>query len=275
MSGWFQVGNLGGAGLGGALGLYLITHLPKPWMAGAVMALLFVTCCFFLRFTPAFAPDHRGRGPLAATKAVVKDLGKMLKTKAGLLSSVLCLIPMGTGAAQVVLTQAKVASFWGAGEGEITLLQGLLSSGVTALGCFGGGALCQRIKPRTAYAAIGFFLAMITAGMAASPSTVTMYVAWNLLYFFGVGLAYAAFSAFVLDSMGRGSGATKYNVFASLSNFPIWWVGLLLGVAADRYGPRWMLLTESALGAGAVLVFLAATRLVAKTKVTTTSPNFL
>src|SRR5262249_41105800 len=38
VSAWFQVGNLGGAGLGGALGLFLVTTLPAPWMGGAVMA---------------------------------------------------------------------------------------------------------------------------------------------------------------------------------------------------------------------------------------------
>src|SRR5262249_29772699 len=37
VSAWLQVGNLGGIALGGALGLYLITHLPRPWMGGAIM----------------------------------------------------------------------------------------------------------------------------------------------------------------------------------------------------------------------------------------------
>jgi hypothetical protein len=44
-------------------------------------------------------------------------------------------------------------------------------------------------------------------------------------------------------------------VLASLCNFPFWWVGLTLGVVADRWGPRAMLLTESALGIVGLLVF--------------------
>ena len=166
-----------------------------------------------------------------------------------------------TGAA-VVLTQAKVAAFWGATEHEVALMQGFASAFVTAIGCFCGGWLCQRIRPRTAYALIGILMAVVATAMAASPATVAMYVAFNLLYAFTVGLVYAAFTAFVLVSMGSGSGATKYNLFASLSNFPLWWLGLALGAAADRWGPRTMLLTEAAFGVvGVSCFFLAAARI--------------
>ena len=72
--------------------------------------------------------------------------------------------------------------------------------------------------------------------MALSPATVTMYVVWNMTYAFGVGLSYAAFTAVVLSAMGAGSGATKYNMYASLANFPIWWLGLLLGVRGGALG---------------------------------------
>ena len=89
--------------------------------------------------------------------------------------------------------------------------------------------------------------------MALSPATVTMYVVWNVIYAFGVGLSYSAFTAVVLHAMGIGSGATKYNVYASLANFPIWWLGLVLGVAAQRLGPRAMLLVEAAFGVLGVL----------------------
>jgi hypothetical protein len=89
-----------------------------------------------------------------------------------------------------------------------------------------------------------------------------MYVVWSLVYAFGVGLAYAAFTALVLDAMGVGSGATKYNVFASLSNFPLWWLGLLLGVIAERWGARRMLFTEAALGVVGVLAFACSVRVV-------------
>jgi hypothetical protein len=77
------------------------------------------------------------------------------------------------------------------------------------------------------------------------------------VYAFVTGLAFSAFTAVVLDAMGHGAGATKYNVFASLANFPIWWVGLALGVAAERWGARNMLFTEATFGVMGVGVFLS------------------
>lgn len=254
VSAWFQAGNLGGAGLGGGLGLFLITKLPQSWMSGAVLGTLLMACCLALPLAPEGA-QARPSKPMAAIKGVVIGLWQMLKTKSGLLSGILCILPVGTGAAQTVLTQAKVAEHWSAGATEVGFVQGLAAGFVTAAGCFAGGWLCNRFHPRTAYATIGLVLALVAAGMAVWPATVHAYILWNLLYAFGEGLAYSAFTAFVLASMGAGAAATKYNVFASLSNLPIWWVGLLLGWVADRRGPTSMLLTEAGLGVLGVLVF--------------------
>jgi PAT family beta-lactamase induction signal transducer AmpG len=267
VSGWFQAGNLGGAGLGGGLGLLLVERLPKPWMSGAIVGALFLLCCVGLRHTPEVAAHGGPGGSFAAVRAVkavrqvVRDLWAMLKTRGGLLSAILCVLPTGTGAAQGTLTQAKVAAFWGAGADQVALIQGLVAGLVTAVGCFAGGGLCQRFRPRTAYAGVGLGLAGVAAAMGVCPATVTMYVAWNLVYAFAVGLAYAAFTAMVLDAMGQGSAATKYNVFASLSNFPLWWLGLLLGVVAQKWGARRMLFTEAAFGVAGVVVFALSARL--------------
>ena len=90
-----------------------------------------------------------------------------------------------------------------------------------------------------------------------------------MIYSFGVGIAYAAFTAVVLNAMGAGSGATKYNVYASLSNFPIWWLGLTLGVAADKWGARAMLFTEAGFAVVGVLLFAAITARVRRSVVLT------
>lgn len=262
VSGWFQAGNLGGAGLGGGVGLWLMEMLPSAWMSGAVLAVLFLGCCFALRFLPDVEAHHRDVGPLAAMRGVIGDLRELVKTRPGVLAAVLCFLPIGTGAAQSTLAQAAVAARWGAGLAEVGKVQGTAAGGITAIGCFVGGWICHRIHPRLAYGLIGVALSAIAVGMAISPMTVGYYVGWSFAYAFGVGLAYAAFTAVVLDAMGLGSPATKYNIFASLSNFPIWWLGLLLGVVADKAGPRAMLHTEAALGVIGALIFLLATRLV-------------
>jgi MFS family permease len=234
VSAWFQAGNLGGAAFGGALGLWLLTALPSPWMAGAVMAAAFMACCAGLLWVPDVQSHRPVGGVWGATTAVVRDMWTMLRTRAGFLSALLCVLPIGTGAAQGVLAQAEIAGHWGAGATEVGLVQGLFGGVVVTAGCFAGGWLCDRFHPRNVYTAIGLALALVAIAMALSPATVMMYVVWNLIYSFGVGLAYAGFTAVVLNAIGAGSAATKYSFFASLSNFPIWWLGLLLGRVADQ-----------------------------------------
>lgn len=256
VSAWFQAGNLGGAGLGGALGLFLIQKLPEPWMAGAVMGLLFLSCCLALIPLPHVKAHVSNKKPVDAVRTVAVGFWEMIKERVGVLTALMCILPIATGAASGVLTQSVVAGYWGAGAEQVGLVQGLLSGIITAIGCFLGGWVCNRINPHKAYALFGMALALIAAAMAFSPATVAMYVVWNMIYALGVGLSYAAFTAMALVAIGKGAAATGYNVFASLSNFPIWWLGLLLGWIADHKGPKAMLLVEAVLGAIGVSVFM-------------------
>jgi hypothetical protein len=259
-------GDLGGAGLGGGLGLTLFGVLPEHWMTGAVMGALFMLCMVGLLFVPDVKAHRATGGPAAAVRGVFRDIWALGRTKGGLLAGVICFMPLGTGAAQGVLTQSAVADYWHATATHVAWVQGYTAAGVTAAGCFLGGWLCDRLRPRVAYAIIGFGLAVVATFMALGPATVLAYVIGNLVYALGVGLAYAAFTAVVLNAIGTKSGATKYNLYASLSNFPIWWLGLVLGRVADKMGPRQMLLTEAAFGVLAVVIFAVATRIVSSTE---------
>ena len=261
VSAWYQAGNLGGTGLGGGLGLWLLETLPQPWMAGAIMGALMLACCGALAFVnerPA-TPHRVGEvGLLAAVRGVARDLVQTLRSTGGMLAALLLVLPIGTGAGSGVLTQAAVAAHWGAGAREVGLLQGTLAGLITAAGCFAGGALCKRVHPRSAYAAIGVALAGIASAMALAPATVTTYIVASTVYNFAVGMAYAAYSATTLDAIGHTAGATKFSTMASLANFPIWWLGLLLGWMADHRGPAAMLHTEAALSVIGVALFALA-----------------
>ena len=84
-----------------------------------------------------------------------------------------------------------------------------------------------------------------------------MYAAFTLIYAFINGLAYAGFSAVALEAIGLGAAATKYNLFASLSNIPIGYMTAVDGWAAARWGPGGMLHTEAVIGLAALFVFTA------------------
>jgi MFS transporter, PAT family, beta-lactamase induction signal transducer AmpG len=272
VSGWFQAGNLGGYALAGGVALTMLLHLPEPWMAGAFLGAVFLSCNLLLAFVPHVESDH-DHGPIEGVAHVARDLWEMVRTKGGLLSAIVCFLPLGTGAAASVLAQSEVAKYWHVTGDDVAFVHGYLTSAANALGAFLGGWLCTRINPRLAYVGIGAGLALIGVAMAASPPTWVAYYAWVLTYQVVVGMAYAAFTAVVLSAIGTSSGATKYSTFASLSNFPIWWLGLALGAAAQRWDPPRMLLVESVFGVAAVLVFAVATGLVRRTRLPDTLPH--
>jgi MFS family permease len=264
VSGWFQAGNLGGLGIGGGLGLWLLNTLPSPWISGAILATCLMACAIPLFFI-ADIPAIRTGGPLVASiEHVAIDLWQVLKSREGILCGVLCFVPVGTGAASGVLAQSEVAAMWHAGAREVALTQGTLTGVTAMLGCLVGGAACSRyFKARAGYAFFGALMALVAVAMAVSPMRVMQYVGYSLAYSLTTGLCYAAFSAFVLDAIAAGHAATKYNAFASLSNAPIWYMGLVLARAETTWGPKGMLYTEAILAAAGIGVFVivaAATR---------------
>jgi MFS family permease len=264
VSGWFQAGNLGGSGIGGGIGLWLLNNAPEPWIAGAIISALMLVCIIPLRFIADVPAEKAHGGAWESMKYVVVDLWQVMKSPNGILCAVLCFVPVGTGAAGAVLAQAEVAALWGAGENEVALTQGFLTGGVSMVGCLVGGYICTKLNARVSYALFGGLMAGVTALMAVSPMNVTMYVTYLVAYAFVTGLCYAAFSAFVLDAIGAGHAATKYNGFASLSNAPIWYTGLVLASAETRMGAKGMLFTESLMGVAGIAVFFAVVLLVKK-----------
>src|SRR6185295_9332878 len=110
-----------------------------------------------------------------------------------------------------------------------------------------------------AYVAYGLLQAVCAVAMALSPHTQVMFVVWTSVYAFITGLTYAGFSAFVLEAIGRGAAATKYNVYASLSNMPIYYMTNIDGWAHDHHGSNGMLFTEAGICVLGAAVFLAIT----------------
>ena len=85
-----------------------------------------------------------------------------------------------------------------------------------------------------------------------------MFAVFTLLYAVLNGMGYAGFSAVVLETIGAAGAATQYNVYASLSNTPILYMGLIEGWAYTRFGASAMLYVEAALAAVAIVVFASA-----------------
>ena len=177
------------------------------------------------------------------------------RSRRGFLGLLICFLPIGTGAASNLWS--ALAGDWHASAETVAMVTGVLSGIVMAAGCFAGGYVCDRMDRKAAYALFGVLMALCAVAMALAPRSETMYAAFTLIYAFINGLAYAGFSAVALEAIGLGAAATKYNLFASLSNIPIGYMTAVDGWAAARWGPGGMLHAEAAIGLAALLVFTA------------------
>jgi PAT family beta-lactamase induction signal transducer AmpG len=262
--GWFQAGNLGGSGLGGGAGLWLAQRLPAPWLAGAVLAAACLLCSLALLFLPEPPSTIREPRILRTLRNVVLDLWHLAKSRIGFLALFLCFLPIGSGAASNLWS--AVAQDWGASADTVALVTGVVGGLLMAGGCLAGGFICDRLDRKAAYILYGVLQATCAVGMSFAPRTEQMYILFTSLYAVVTGLTYAGFTAFVLEAMGTGAAATKYNVFASLSNAPIYYMTLVDGWAHTRWNAGRMLRTEAALCIVGMALFFGVLALVNRTR---------
>ncbi len=255
-SGWFQAGNLGGQGLGGGAGLWMAQTLPEAWMGAAVLASACALCSaalLMLREPPSLA---RSGSYVRDLRNVLNDLWQVARSRAGTLALLIVFLPIGTGAASNLW--AAVADDWHASANTVALVTGVLGGVVSMAGCLIGGYLCDRMNRKSAYVLYGALQAGCAVAMALAPRTEAMYIAFTMTYALITGLTYAGFSAVVLEAIGLGAAATKYNVFASLSNMPIAYMTVIEGWAQTRWNVSGMLLTEALFATAGLAVFIAA-----------------
>jgi hypothetical protein len=106
------------------------------------------------------------------------------------------------------------------------------------------------------YIIFGLMQAFCAIGMAYSPRTQQMFILWTSLYAVSTGLTYAGFSAFTLEAIGKGAAATKYNVFASLSNAPIYYMIYIDEWAHGKWNASGMLNIEAIMAFIGVTLFI-------------------
>ena len=261
-SGWAQAGNLGGGGLGGGLGLYMAQRVHLAWLPGATIAALCLVCAVGLVWIDE--PRAQRSQKLAADlRGVVVDFWHMARSRMGLVALVLSLLPIGSGAASNLWS--NVALEWKASQDTVALWTGLIQGVVMMVGSLLGGWMCDRMNRKAAYALFGVLQAASAVAMGMMPHNERMFIVNTTIYAFATGLTYAGFYAFVFEAIGMGAAATKVSVFASVSNFPIWYMMLLDGWVGDRWKGSVMLYTEATMGMLGLVLFIAFAAIVQKT----------
>jgi MFS family permease len=293
--GWSQAGNLGGSAIGGGLGLWLSQNLTPQgnqaagqwlaqhtgvawfadaglWLGQHISAAIFSGCgvgllCVIsvaaLRWVHEPPAEHRGQGFGKSLVNVGKDLVSLLRSRRGLLAFVAMCLPIGVGA----LTQlwSAVASDWHASANWVALINGMLGGVITMVGCIIGGWICDRFNRMVAFNVFSMVTVLLVLATMAAPRTELTYIVVVGLYMLVTGFCYAAFGAVVLEAIGKGAAATKYNLLAGVANIPIMYLSWLDGKAHVWHAPQWlpqdgttlMLLTEALVPVGGTVILIA------------------
>ena len=164
--------------------------------------------------------------------------------------------PVGTAA--LLNYFAAMAPDYRASDAMVAFVNGPVNGLVTAAGSLLGGYLCDRANRRAMYLLSGVLTAVCAVIMMASPISPMTYAVGVGVYLFIAGFCYAAFSAAVLETIGKGGAAasTQYALLVSCGNLAINWVGLVDTRFDKGYGPRGLLGVDAALNiVGVVALF--------------------
>ena len=239
-SGWSQAGNVGGAGLGGGLGLAVAQHVANPLAPGLLMGAVCLACLACLWLVPRVARDNRALHYAARLGEVGRDVVAVARTRVGMLALIIMVLPIASGEAPFQLIGAQ----WGVGGDMVALISDTLSGVAALVGALIGGYLTDRLTGHTVYIAAGLLSGCVAAAMALIPHVPVAYDLGVLIYSVFIGAGYAAYSAIVLEAIGRRSAATNFNLMSALSNVPLTAMTAFDGWMVDAHGVNAMLFGE-------------------------------
>jgi MFS family permease len=252
-AGWSMAANLGGSAIGGGVALWLFSRGAPAWLLPTSLAVACLLCMPFVLMTATREAFSAHLGWADGQRALLRDTWAMVRSRLGALTILLAVLPIGTGAMQNLLP--AIAGDWQAGAEEVALVSGTLSGVLQIVGSLIGGAICDRYNRRWTYCVAGLVLGAVTVAMALGPRTPIAFITFGLAYVFVLGVAYAAYTATILEAVGTGAAASKFTLIVSASNLAIFGQGAVEGWVHDRASVTDMLFFEAVAAALAVVIF--------------------
>jgi MFS family permease len=247
VSGWLNVANLGGAALGGMIGIFAV----QRWTLGAAAALLaamILIPAIVLQFLAG--EDREPRRPGEMFGGLLKDIWTISKTKQALLGFMIFVVPAAAFAAQNLFS--GLGRDFGSGDTQVAWITGAGVAIACTLGSLVGGWMCDRMDRRMLFVGTGVVSAAATLGMAFGPRVGWVFATGVLAYNVLAGVNYAAASAVAFEIMGLNNplAATQYAMLMASCNVAIEFAVWADGRGYHRWGATGMLCTDAALGLG-------------------------
>jgi PAT family beta-lactamase induction signal transducer AmpG len=144
--------------------------------------------------------------------------------------------PMASGA-MIGLLPGLAADYHVSGE-QVAWINGLGGALLMAAGAFAASLLPARMSAPIAYLSTGLLNALVLGVMWLGPATPMIYFAGTILFLFTIGVAYAFFTAVVLEFLGGSgkSGSGRYAIINSLGNIPVAYMAYLDGRSYTLWG---------------------------------------
>jgi MFS family permease len=255
-AGWYQGGNTGGIALGGALFIRLADHASLPVVAAVTLAAMLLPALAALVIQEP-TPVRRAIRPQVA--ALVRDMGEIFRSRRTWIGLLFLLSPVGSAAIGNLIS--GMGQDYHASGNEVLWVTGIGGGLLSALGCFIGGVVADKIGRMFAYALAGCLASVFGLYLGFAPATPLTYAAGYSGYSVSAGFAYAVFTAMVLDIVGRRehAAASGYAVLNSAGNLPVAYMTWLDGLGYRHGGARGLMATDAAANGvfGSVLLLVA------------------
>ena len=219
---------------------------------GAALCMLGVGALALLLDEPA---RPRGSGG-EQLRAVAQDAWLLLRTPAGWIGFLLCVLPLGSGA--LANLQGALAAEYGASPQSVALLGGIGTTAISVIGSLLGGGLADRIGPRLAYLGLSAVQGVASLALALLPATPFFYGFGCLSYGLLSGACYAAFYTYIFDLIGkRTATTTAIGLYCGAGSMAVAYMTLVEGRMHALGGRVALLVTDGASSLLAVLLCAA------------------
>jgi MFS transporter, PAT family, beta-lactamase induction signal transducer AmpG len=219
---WYNVGNLSGGAIAGYIALQFSDDL-EPWVIGSILAAMMIGSS--LAILMVVEPPHERRTIREVFRTMWRDVRAVLFSRGGITGILLCASPVGTAA--IVNSMSAYGRDYDVSKGWLAFITGIGNAILSAVGAFAGGWLCDNYSRRAMYLISGVLTSAVAFGISLSPHTQTTYLVGISAYLLVAGFCYAAFTATVLESIGKAGKAasTQYTLFTAAGNLAIAYVG--------------------------------------------------